>query len=727
MNDNAPTQALHRPPESAEASEAAGMDLRELLAVLLDAKWWIISMTTGVVLLSALYAFFATPIYQADALIQIEEQNNNAFDRTAAMNNALGGLLTTNAPAEAEVNIMASRSVLIPVVKELHLDITAKRNCLPVIGCLFARNHSISATATRFEAQDYQQPFTLKAGANQNYALYSPDGERVLTGTVGKLAVSADGQTKLYVPALSAPAGTSFTLTKTPVQLAAAELRQRLDTAQLGKDTGIVQLTLEGAHPARVKQILNAIADQYLKQNVAAKSAQARESLAFINKQLPDLKAKLNTAEAALTSYRVENGTVDISQQTESLLNHNIELQGQLSQLKLQEADLAQKFNPKFPAYVALVQQETGIKQQLSKLENQINHLPKQQQQYVRLQRDVTAYAALYTTLLGKAQDLRVAQAGTVGNARIVDRAVTPIIPIKPQKKLDIVIGFLMGGMLGVLAAFLKRMLAVSIRNPDSLELDFGVPLYAVIPHSKAQAAIARKLRRKQLPLLAQAQKNDHAVEAIRGLRTSLHITTQGMERMVLTMGGASPGPGKSFVSANLAYLIAQSGRRVLLVDADLRKGHLNDYFGVDRTPGLTEILSGQARLDEAVKADSEFDLNFVATGALPSNPSELLLTPRFETFIAEASNKYDIVLFDVPPYLAVSDGFIVARHAKMNFLLVHDGENTRHEIAHVINRLQQNGVHLTGFIYNDFGRHCSGYAYRSYGARYQYPYESAD
>lgn len=728
MNDKIPAQVVPHPPDSVEAPEATGRDLREILAVLLDAKWWIISITTGVVLLSALYVFFATPIYRADALIQIEEQSDD--NPLVRMGTALSGLFAITASAEAEINIMTSRSVLMPVVRKLHLNIAAKRDCLPIVGCLFTRRDSNSITITRFQALDHQQPLILKVSANQSYALYSPEGDRVLTGAVGKPAVSANGQTQLYVQTLSAPVGTSFALTKIPVQLEAAGLGQRLTAAQLGEKTGVIQLALNGANPTHIKRILNAVANQYLKQNVAAKSARARESLAFIDKQLPDLKAKLNAAETALSDYRVKHGTVDISQQTASLLTRNVALQNQLSQLKLKEADLAQKFNPKFPTYAALRQQEADIRNQLSSLEDQINHLPKQQQQYVRLKRDETVYNALYTTLLSKAQDLRVAQAGTMGNVRIVDYAVTPIIPIKPKGKLDITLGLMMGLTLSVLVAFLKRMLSVSIRDPDSLELAFGTPLYAVIPHSKVQATIERKTRNNKkaraagkITFLARTQEDYLAVEAMRSLRTSVYFNMLGMERRVLTIGGASPGPGKSFVSTNLAHLMAQSGQRVLLVDADLRKGHLNDYFGIERTPGLSEILSGQIQLDDVVKTDSQLGLNFIATGSLPPNPSELLLAPLFKKFIVEASGKYDLVLLDIPPYLAVSDGFIIARHAKINFLLIGDRENTRREIAHVISRLQHSDIHLTGFIYNGFGRHGSGYMHRSYGVRYQHHY----
>lgn len=730
MNDSAHGQVVPRQPEPGPQAKVVDIGLREILVVLLDAKWWVIGITVGVVLLSVLYAFSATPIYEADVLIQIEQQNNSPLGR---MNDTLDGLFTTNAPAEAELQIMTSRSVLMPVIRKLHLNIMAKPDCPPVIGCLFARDDLGSVNVTHFQALDYQRPFILKAGANQSYTLYSPEGDRVLSGTVGKLAVAADGQTELYVQALSAPPGASFALTKLPIQLEAAELKQSIGATELGQqgmETGMIQLTLSGADPVRIQQILNAVANQYLKQNIATKSAEARGSLAFINKQLPDLKVKLNAAETELSDYRVKHGAVNISQQTASLLTHSVELQSQLSQLKLKEAELAQKFNPKFPTYTALRQQEANIKNQLSSLEDQVNHLPEQQRQYVRLQRNVTVYDALYTAMLRKAQDLRVVQAGTMGNVQIIDHAVTPITPVKPNKQLTIALGLMVGMILGVLMVFLKEMLSVSIRDPDSLEPAFGVPLFAVIPHSKAQAAIRWKTKGNQKTgtagktfLLARTQKDYFAIEAMRGLRTNLHIATQGMERSVMTIGGASPGPGKSFISANLAHLIAQAGRRVLLVDADLRKGHLNDYFGTGRKPGLSEILSGEAQLDEVVKV-AEAGLNFVATGSLPANPSELLLTPIFKNFITEASEKYDVVLLDIPPYLAVSDGFIVAKYAKVNFLLVRNGENTRHEIAYVINCLYQNGIHLTGFIYNDFARRGFGYAHTSYGARYQYRYE---
>jgi tyrosine-protein kinase Etk/Wzc len=757
------------------------LDFHVLLALVLDAKWLIASIAAAVLLLTVLYAIFATPVYRADVLLQVNE--NNAVFQPGPTGELAAKLENQAPPAAAEIAIMRSRYVIGQAVDKLGLTITAEPDYLPLIGPSIARHYNgerpappflwfsshawggeqLKVTRLNIPRDWLNHPLTLIAGADGGYTFFGPDGEKLLIARVGRLAylnASASGrgqgegnrnqaalphnppsqssstkrkraratgdgnQISLFVSKLSARPGTHFTITKRPRLTVIKSLQKKLSISETDKGTNIVNVSLAGSDPQQVVATLNAIAAAYVHQNAQNNTEQAHESLKFLKTQLPKLKAKLNAAQTALSQYQTRHQALDVSADTKALLDRMSNIQKQLSQLTLKQTEMSGRFNAAYPGLHAMRAQIASIQQIKAQLDARIDDIPKAQQQIVRLRRNVDVDNSLYMALLTQAQQLRVTQAGAVGNARIIDRAAVPMRPVKPRKALVIMIGLMLGLILGVLIAFIKKALVGDIRDPDSLEPEFGVPLYAVIPFSKTQAAIARETRGNQLPLLARAQNNDLAMEAIRGLRATLHIIMQGTERTVLTIGGASPGPGKSFVLANLAHLIAQSGRRVLLVDSDLHKGHLNDYFGYGHTPGLSEILSGQAELDEVVRADSTPGLNFVATGSLPSDPSELLLTSRFEKFIAEASDKYDVVLLDVPPYLAVSDGFIIARYAKVNFLLVRDGGNTRREIAHVIHRLQQCNVQLTGFIYNGFDGHGFDYAHRGYGAPYRYRYE---
>ncbi|WP_446915311.1 polysaccharide biosynthesis tyrosine autokinase, partial [Klebsiella pneumoniae] len=202
----------------------------------------------------------------------------------------------------------------------------------------------------------------------------------------------------------------------------------------------------------------------------------------------------------------------------------------------------------------------------------------------------------------------------------------------------------------------------------------------------------------------------DLAIEAIRGLRTSLHFAMMEARNNVLMISGASPNAGKTFVSSNLAAVIAQSGKKVLLIDTDMRKGYTHKLFNVSNDHGLSDLLSGKTTTERAVKKISPVDFDFISRGAVPPNPAELLMHQNFDKLISWASKHYDMVVLDTPPILAVTDAAIIGNYAGTTLLVARFEQNTAKELEVSIKRFEQSGVVVKGCILNGIVKKASSY-----------------
>jgi len=343
------------------------------------------------------------------------------------------------------------------------------------------------------------------------------------------------------------------------------------------------------------------------------------------------------------------------------------------------------------------------------------------QQDYLRLARDVEVNNQLYVSLLNNAQQLRVARAGTIGNVSIVDRAVVPQKPSKPRRALIVAVGLLGGLAGGFLLAQLLAAMRGRIRDPRELEEQVGIHVSATVPVANEQIdADRRKGKRATAPfLLARAKPMSGAVEALRTLRLNLQLSlaeTRGGRTILFT--SAVPGQGKSFVSANLAYLIANAGPRVLLIDADLRLSSIGRYFAVDGSKGLSDVL--REGLDPAafVKTDPKMSLSVLPAGAAADNPGELLTTERLESVFAWAASRYDVVIVDAPPILPVSDAVVLGAFADVTAFVVRHKRVARADVADAVQQYQLTGAPIDGFVFNCFVPSRVRYGY---GARYGY------
>jgi tyrosine-protein kinase Etk/Wzc len=479
--------------------------------------------------------------------------------------------------------------------------------------------------------------------------------------------------------------------------------------------------------PAGLAATLESIARHYVHYNVERRSEEAGKTLVFLDAQLPGLRQELERAEAALSAHRAGKGNVDLGLQAQALLERSVDIERSLSALSLERSELRQRFTENHPVLAVTTSKLARLQADRSALNARLKALPSAELVSAQLMRDVKVATELYLQLNNKAQEYRVLKASTVGNARILDEPVVTRRPVRPSKPGVLAVSLVLGLTLGVALAFTQQALRKGVSAPAAIEAELGVPIYATIPLGKAPPRRTRGKRASdhgRISILAETHPRDLVTESMRGLRTRLQLALKDSPNNVIAITGPSPGVGKSFVSINLAWVLADSGKRVLLVDANLRGGWLYRCFQAERAHGLSEAIRGTVELTQAILEVPGQRLSFLSTGALPSNPAELLQSDEFTALVARMSAGYDLVLIDTPSVLAVTDAALVGRHAGVNLVVVRAGAHPMREVAAAVGQLEGNAVPVQGVIFNGVPRSPAGRA-ASGIYQYEYPAES--
>lgn len=703
-------------------TDSDAIEIGRLIGELIDHRKLIIAVTSAFTVLAVLYALLATPIYQANALIQVEQKQGNAIL------NSLTQMLPDAQPQSApEIALLQSRMILGKTVTDLDLQTVVKQKYFPIIGRGLARalgesNGKISITRLYLPGSDDADApkVILTVIDNEKYEITGDDF--TVHGKVGELL--EDKNISILVNEIKAEPGTKFNVIYRSRLKAINDLQEVLSVSDQGKDTGMLTLMLSGDDPALISNILNSISQNYLAQNVARQAAQDAKSLEFLNQQLPKVRSDLDIAENKLNAYRQMKDSVDLSMEARSVLSQIVNVDNQLNELTFREAEISQLYKKEHPTYKALIEKRQILQEEKNKLNKKVSDMPTTQQEVLRLSRDVESGRAVYMQLLNRQQELSIAKSSAIGNVRIIDNAVTEPKPIKPKKLMIVAIGVFLGLLVSVGLVLLNVFLRRGIESPEQLE-DMGVNVYASVPVSERLTKnVGKNKRRKNESdaLLAIENPADLAVEAIRSLRTSLHFAMMEAKNNVLMISGASPNAGKTFISTNLAAIIASTGKKILLIDADLRKGYVHKMLGFSESAGLSNILSGQKKIEDVVTTVKNAGFDYISRGNIPPNPAELLTHPRFENLLTWATNNYELVIIDTPPILAVTDAAIIGKYAGTTLLVARFESNTVKEILVSIKRFEQSGIAIKGCILNGVVRKASSYysyGYNHYGYSY--------
>ncbi|MDH0655861.1 polysaccharide biosynthesis tyrosine autokinase [Acinetobacter johnsonii] len=716
------------------------IDLKELFFSLI-AQWKLIALCIIFSLICALlYLRVTQPIYATDAMVLVEDSKSAASAALLGELSQLSGAMGQKSPADAEIEVLRSRMVLGQVIRDLNLDIEIKAPEDSAFNRLISEKKStVDYTPTEVVYQNkssvvqikqlnvpdfyLDEPLQLKFNESNTFQLLHKD-EVVFEGktNVKNQVPSPYGLWQVYIVKNNNLAP-ELKITKYALPTAMKNLMLNYGVAERGKMTGVVGLSYQGTDKAHITKVLNHILSVYHKQNIERKSLESTQTLAFLDKQLPLLKQQLEDSEIKFNRFREKYNTIDVTQESELLLKQNIELERLMIELKQKQAELSAKYTNDHPLMAeinAQLKELTGKKEQLNQA---LKQLPETQRLYLQLYRDVKVNAEQYTALLNNYQQLKIANAGEIGNVRIVDTAVKPFEKVKPKTLIVLILSLFVGGFLGTLLALLRNMMRSGIKDSAQIENELDLPVYATVPRSPVQESRINILKKKKnIPILAVKNSDDIAIESLRSMRTAIHFALSSARNNLITISGPAPEVGKSFISTNLATILAQSDKRVLIIDADLRRGYLHKYFNLDTQPGLTELLNGQQSLETVIRHTEVPGLSVISRGKSPANPSELLSSAQFKTLLEQLSEKFDHVIIDTPPVLAVTDGIIISQYTGVNLVIARYAKTQMKELELTLNRFEQAGVKVNGFILNDIQRSSAGYGY---GYNYAYAYKA--
>jgi tyrosine-protein kinase Etk/Wzc len=619
---------------------------------------------------------------------------------------------------------------------------------------------------------------TLRSLGGGRYELRDPTGQHLLSGTAG--AVASGGGVTILVKELVARKGTLFYVTRTNQLDAVMGLAGGLQVTEKGHDTGVVQLSYTGVDPKAITAITNAVAESYLHQRTERAQEEASKMLLFLNSELPHLRAELQRSETALSEYQARVGSFQPTQEAQVYMSGGLEYEKQIAALRIQRAQMMQRFTPDSLEIQTVDAQLAAMAREKGLFEERFKTLPGSERQAMSLQRDAKVAEEVYVALLNRIQELAITRAGTVGNVHIVDEALVPSAPIRPKASLIVAGGSMLGIIAGIAFAIVRRKFFTGVEDPEVVERRFRLPVLGSVSFSSEQsrvdrlaferrqariaAAHSRGRRRLALsssnatggfagllrlkrpgasvaapaqgetivlphehaptrPLLIKTNPFDASVEGLRGLRSALQFGLVDAPNRIVCITSPAPSDGKSFLSANLAALLSESGRRVLLIDADLRRGRLAQYFGNSPAGGLTELLTGQIDIEDAARSTGVNGLHFIAAGAYPPNPSEILASARFNYVIDRLEREFDIVLIDTPPLLAAADAAVVANMAGSTLLVMRAGIHNERNISESLKKLKRARARVVGGVLNAMPLKRGG-RYGPYDYAYAYAYK---
>jgi len=732
---------LPAPSEPVAAADPPPSRFREHMDLLHDNRWTIAKITAVALLIGAAYAMFGPRVYEANVLIQVEDPERSGG---TLVGDSASSALNAKTPTAGEAEILKSRLVLEQAIEDTKLYIEAQPHYIPVVGAWLARraktlsepgfaglsgyvsgNEQIVVAQMDVPAEFEGTRFLLTAKSDGAYTLTHPKLDAALEGSVGKPldANTPLGPIHLLVGSISGLPGAAFELVRQSKQLTLLELQKDLRVIEKGKQSSIMDVSWRDGDRMQLANLLNEVARLYVRVNIDQKTAQAQRALNFLGSELPKLKTQLEQSEEVYNQYRNQNGTISLDDEARNALTQNVELQTKLFDATQKRLELTERFTARDPSVQTIDAQIASLKKALGSVEQRIRRMPQLQQNSLRMQRDIKVNTDLYVSLLNSSLQMRLAKEGKIGNVRVLDQAVVPEKPIRPKAAITMALALLAGLFAGAATAFMRRSWRNTIASPAEIEAYTGLAVYSTVPLSPQQRLLDRAVHKGTpgVHVLAALHPDDPALEGLRRLRTALKFAIPGAPNNRIMISSATPGAGKTFISTNLAAVLASGGRRVLLIDADLRRSSLAPHFGLKRRGGLSELVQGTIEVDNAIHKSVLPNLDVITTGSLPADPTGLLTSDAFARMLEKLSERYDTVIVDTPPTLLASETAEMATCMGTLLMVARAGDNELGDLSESSKLLRHAGAQFQGVVLNALDtrqRYYGSLAYRFGGYR---------
>jgi len=417
-----------------------------------------------------------------------------------------------------------------------------------------------------------------------------------------------------------------------------------------------------------------------------------------IDSKIVAIKQKMNETIVLLLQNR---GQIDALTQVQSLILKSLNLQIEVEVRKAREK-----------AYGAI----------LNQYEAKFNRIPDNQVELARLERQRVANEKVYMMLLEKSEEAKISEASEIGTVAMLDTAVVPEKQIWKRKILNIILGFIMGLIISMGVAFVMEYFDTSIKGVDDVEKTLGLPLLASIPGIRTNGKKG-EVEDIQMRLITHYKPRSPISESYRSLRTSLQFASVDGDIKTVVVTSPAPKEGKTLTASNLAITEAQAGRKTLLLDTDLRKPMIHHLFKLKKDDGISKVLTGELKLDDAIKKTGIENLSVITSGPIPPNPSELLGSKKMKEVLTELKERFDMIILDSPPMIAVTDPSVLGQEVDGVLLVIRSGRTTREIAEKAKSNAEYVHIKLLGVVLNDIDvRNVYG-SYKYYYYKYYYYY----
>jgi capsular exopolysaccharide synthesis family protein len=695
-------------PESADAVvHEEKINLRHYWHVILERRWLVFTALFSVFALCLIYLFNAQRIFQASARMQIDRESDNVLNIKDVF--AVDG--REQDYLQTQYKNLQSRSLIQSIVAKLKLDKDQR----------YAR----STDAVRAVAQDItiapirlsrlvdvkvEHPDSVQAAAIAN-ALVETFIQQNLDQKMSK-SLEALRWLKVEADTLERDVGQK--------DLALQAYRVEKKMVSLEESQNIVLQALKQAQADLDKARSEAASAQKLDEEVerllkAGTSINAIPQVAN-NPLIQDMRKSLAEKEALLANLlkRYKDKYPDV-----------IRVREEIASLKDSIQKESQKVREAIRAEAELARaKETTMASELKKKEQESFDLSQLRIQYDVLSRQADQSKLLYNVVLQRMKETDLTSKDKAQNMRVVDKAVVPMNPVKPRVVLTLFLGIIGGLGVAIGLAFFVNYLDDSIKSQDDIETYLRLPFLGYIPNIKTDSLLERDLQ-------AHLRPQSNAAEGFRTLRAAVALSPRSDKYRVLTVTSTIPSEGKSLVASNLAIVMAQTGLKTLLVDADLRRPSVHKVFRLQSPIGLSSYLMEKVKsVDEFIHTTEVPNLDVVCCGAVPSSPSELAGSKRMKQFLEEIRSRYDRVIFDCPPVSAVSDPLLIASLSDGAVFVAKFNKIRRDHARKTVQRIQDAGIHILGVVLNDIdfeGKDSYYYSYYYYQNRYYSSHYSPD
>lgn len=602
-------------------------------------------------------AMWMRPAYEANALVEVESKGGGL----SSFLGDIGSLLSTGgSPAETEIELMQSRRVI-----EAAVESSGVRNSVSPVGFWNRLLHregrvdlkvlSLPDTSVMPELRR-GMPWLLVAKDSSHFILQDDLGKKVLEGVPGVLyAVPYQGDSvKIEVRLMKARKMQKFAVQQIALDDAVESLEKSIKVTERGKKTGIIELVYQNQYPDRACFVINAIVSNYLALNSVQSVETAKRTLDLLEQQEPEARRKLDSSLAGLSAYRTRIGSADIAAETQITLETRTRLQEQILALQQQRQEKVRLFSEDHPAVKTLDAQISKLQGKLSSTGSQVKELPSAQQRILELSKSVELDQLMYTNMLTRIQQLKLIVSGEAGTASVIDPAKAKSSPVKPKKKMLVLIFMFFGFCAAAMFVSVRKNMHNGVTHAGTIQRELNVNVYARIPGDSGHR---KKTPVEPLPVIGKPAGAE--AEALRRLHASLALSMPGAP-FVITVAGLSPLVGKSFVTMNLGVLFAKAGKRTLIIDTNFYRETIAATFNCNSKPGIAEVLTGVIPEDAAVQKTSVADLSVISAGEMLASPSEMFESSKFSKLLESMRAHFDVIILDTPPLSLTNDAAVL-------------------------------------------------------------------